>query len=57
MAIALTFQDSIKWIGLDQKFIASVTCLELRYEGNGTLIVAHVPPELAQKLDRYTTQS
>jgi GTP-binding protein HflX len=27
--------------------------LELRYEGDGALIVAHVPPELAQKLDRY----
>src|SRR6478672_4715377 len=28
--------------------------LELRYEGNDALIVAHVPPDLAQKLDRYT---
>jgi GTP-binding protein HflX len=27
--------------------------LELRYEGNDALIVAHVPPELAQKLERY----
>jgi GTPase len=27
--------------------------LELRYEGDGALMVAHVPPELAQKLDRY----
>src|SRR5437763_4089764 len=27
--------------------------LELRYEGEGALIVAHVPPELAQKLERY----
>jgi GTP-binding protein HflX len=28
--------------------------LELRYEGNVALIVAHVPPDLAQKLERYT---
>jgi GTP-binding protein HflX len=28
--------------------------LELKYEGNDALIVAHVPPELAQKLDRYS---
>jgi GTP-binding protein HflX len=28
--------------------------LELRYENNDALVVAHVPPELAQKLDRYT---
>ena len=27
--------------------------LELRYEGNEAVIVAHVPPELAQKLERY----
>jgi len=27
--------------------------LELRYEGNDTIIVAHVPPDLAQKLERY----
>ena len=27
--------------------------LELRYEGNDALIVAHVPPDLAQKLERY----
>jgi len=27
--------------------------LELHYEGEGALIVAHVPSELAQKLDRY----
>src|SRR5437667_5491247 len=27
--------------------------LELRYEGDGALIVAHVPPDLAQKLERY----
>jgi len=27
--------------------------LELRYEANEALIVAHVPPDLAQKLDRY----
>jgi GTPase len=26
--------------------------LELRYEGNDALIVAHVPPDLAQKLER-----
>jgi len=30
--------------------------LELRYEGEGALIVAHVPPELAQKLDHYAEQ-
>src|SRR3954454_21259614 len=27
--------------------------LELRYEGNDASIVAHVPPDLAQKLERY----
>jgi GTP-binding protein HflX len=27
--------------------------LELRYEANDALIVAHVPPDLSQKLDRY----
>jgi GTP-binding protein HflX len=27
--------------------------LELKYEDNDALVVAHVPPELAQKLDRY----
>jgi len=27
--------------------------LELHYEGGDTLIVAHVPPELAQKLERF----
>src|SRR5438034_1896754 len=27
--------------------------LELRYEGNDAVIVAHVPPDLAQKLERY----
>jgi hypothetical protein len=27
--------------------------LELHYEGGDTLIVAHVPPDLAQKLERY----
>ncbi len=27
--------------------------LELHYEGDNALIVAHVPPELAQKLERY----
>jgi GTP-binding protein HflX len=31
--------------------------LELRYEGNDALIVAHVPPDLAQKLDRYAMAS
>ena len=31
--------------------------LELKYEGDDALIVAHVPPELAQKLDRYASQS
>jgi GTP-binding protein HflX len=30
--------------------------LELQYEGDGALVVAHVPPELAQKLERYTTE-
>ncbi len=27
--------------------------LELKYEENDALIVAHVPPELAQKLERF----
>jgi GTP-binding protein HflX len=27
--------------------------LELRYEGNDAVVVAHVPPDLAQKLERY----
>ena len=27
--------------------------LELRYEGSDALLVAHVPPDLAQKLERY----
>ena len=27
--------------------------LELRYEGNDAIIVAHVPPELTQKLERF----
>jgi GTP-binding protein HflX len=31
--------------------------LALRYEGEGALIVAHVPPELAQKLERYAEQA
>jgi hypothetical protein len=31
--------------------------LELRYEGNDALIVAHVPPDLAQKLERYAEPS
>ena len=30
--------------------------LELKYEGDYALIVAHVPPELAQKLERYAAQ-
>jgi GTP-binding protein HflX len=30
--------------------------LELKYGGDDTLIVAHVPPELAQKLERYGAQ-
>src|SRR5256885_7926970 len=30
--------------------------LELHYEGEGALIVAHVPPELAQKLERFAEQ-
>jgi GTPase len=28
--------------------------LELRYEGSVAVIVAHVPPDLAQKLERYS---
>jgi len=31
--------------------------LELRYEDDGALIVAHVPPELAQKLERYAARA
>jgi GTP-binding protein HflX len=31
--------------------------LELRYEGEGAVIVAHVPPELAQKLERYAEKA
>src|SRR5881398_128964 len=31
--------------------------LELRYEVNDALIVAHVPPDLAQKLERYAEGS
>ena len=27
--------------------------LELKYEGDDALIIAHVPPDLAQKLERY----
>jgi len=27
--------------------------LELRYEGDDAIIVVHVPPDLAQKLERY----
>ena len=30
--------------------------LELRYEGNDAIIVAHVPPELAKKLERYAME-
>src|SRR5690348_4178472 len=28
--------------------------LELRYEGNDALIIAHVPPDLSQKLERFS---
>ena len=28
--------------------------LELKYEGGETLVVAHLPPELAQRLERYS---
>jgi GTP-binding protein HflX len=31
--------------------------LELKYEGDDAVIVAHVPPDLAQKLERYAAQS
>lgn len=31
--------------------------LELKYEGDDALIVAHVPPELGQKLDCYAAQT
>jgi GTP-binding protein HflX len=31
--------------------------LELRYDGNGAVILAHVPPDLAQKLERYAESS
>src|ERR1700694_1557516 len=30
--------------------------LELKYEDNDALIMPHVPPELAQKIERYATQ-
>jgi GTP-binding protein HflX len=30
--------------------------LELKYEGSDTILVAHIPPELAQKLERYAEQ-
>ncbi len=30
--------------------------LELKYEGDDAVIVAHIPPELAQKLERYAEQ-
>src|SRR6195256_6106285 len=30
--------------------------LELKYEGSDAVIVAHVPPELAQRLERYTVR-
>jgi len=30
--------------------------LELRYEGNGALIVAHVPPHLGQELADYVAR-
>jgi len=31
--------------------------LELKYEGNDTSVVAHVPPELAKKLERYAERA
>jgi hypothetical protein len=31
--------------------------LELRYNGNDAVILAHVPPDLAQRLERYAQQS
>jgi len=31
--------------------------LELKYEGNDVILVAHVPPELTQKLERYASES
>src|SRR6266513_2693191 len=31
--------------------------LELKYEGNDAIIVAHIPPDLAQKLERYVENS
>jgi 50S ribosomal subunit-associated GTPase HflX len=30
--------------------------LELRYDGNNAIIIAHVPPDLAQKLERYAQE-
>jgi GTP-binding protein HflX len=30
--------------------------LELRYEGSDAIIVAHVPPHLTQKLERYAAR-
>jgi GTP-binding protein HflX len=30
--------------------------LELKYEGNDAVLVVHIPPELAQKLERYAEQ-
>lgn len=30
--------------------------LELKYEDSDTILVAHIPPELAQKLERYSEQ-
>jgi GTP-binding protein HflX len=30
--------------------------LELRYEGSDAIVVAHVPPDLAQKLERYAQE-
>ena len=30
--------------------------LELKYEGSDALIVAHIPPDMAQKLEQYATQ-
>jgi GTP-binding protein HflX len=31
--------------------------LELRYEGDDAVVIAHVPPQLEQKLSQYATQT
>jgi YD repeat-containing protein len=50
----------LKIPGSESAFIAEIHrvghVLELRYDGNDALIVAHVPPDLAQKLERYAEQ-